>query len=99
MHLFKNNGVKKNEKIYNLAKKALDCVQIGQTIMVGGCKFVGGSLTLIDPLVELDVMALTIEPGKSLGKLLEQKKVKKAIALISQEIVTQAMPSNMVKSR
>lgn len=72
-------------KMYNSAEEALDCVQSGQTIMVGGFGLVGGPLTLIDTLVELDVKDLTIisnnlgEQGKGLGKLLEQKKVKKAI--------------------
>lgn len=72
-------------KFYNTAEEALDCVQTGHTIMVGGFGLVGGPLTLIDTLVELDVNDLTIisnnlgEQGQGLGKLLEQKKVKKAI--------------------
>ncbi|WP_277585099.1 CoA transferase subunit A [Psychrobacillus antarcticus] len=72
-------------KFYNSAEEALECVQSGQTIMVGGFGLVGGPLTLIDTLVELDVNDLTIisnnlgEQGQGLGKLLEQKKVKKAI--------------------
>ena len=71
--------------MYDSAEEALECVQSGQTIMVGGFGLVGGPLTLIDTLVELDVKDLTIisnnlgEQGKGLGKLLEQKKVKKAI--------------------
>ena len=47
-------------KIYNSAEEALDCVQTGQTIMVGGFGLVGGPLTLIDTLVELEVKDLTI---------------------------------------
>ncbi|MGN4126893.1 CoA transferase subunit A [Lysinibacillus sphaericus] len=72
-------------KIYESVEQALSCVESGQTIMVGGFGLVGGPLTLIDALVELDVHDLTIisnnlgEKGKGLGKLLEQKKVKKAI--------------------
>ncbi|EON73729.1 CoA transferase subunit A [Lysinibacillus sphaericus] len=72
-------------KIYESVEQALSCVESGQTIMVGGFGLVGGPLTLIDALVELDVNNLTIisnnlgEKGKGLGKLLEQKKVKKAI--------------------
>ncbi|MFB7159490.1 CoA transferase subunit A [Lysinibacillus sp. NPDC056232] len=72
-------------KIYDSVKQALSCVESGQTIMVGGFGLIGGPLTLIDALVELDVNNLTIisnnlgEKGKGLGKLLEQKKVKKAI--------------------
>lgn len=70
-------------KIYESVEQALSCVESGQTIMVGGFGLVGGPLTLIDALVELDVNDLTIisnnlgEKGKGLGKLLEQKKVKK----------------------
>ncbi len=72
-------------KFYNTAEEALDCVQTGHTIMVGWFGLVVGPLTLIDTLVELDVNDLTIisnnlgEQGHGLGKLLEQKKVKKAI--------------------
>lgn len=53
--------------------------------MVGGFGLVGAPLTLIDGLVERDVDNLTIisnnlgEKGRGLGKLLQQKKVKKAI--------------------
>lgn len=72
-------------KIYESVEQALSCVESGQTIMVGGFGLVGGPLTLIDALVELEVNELTIisnnlgEKGKGLGKLLEQKKIKKAI--------------------
>lgn len=72
-------------KIYNSAIEALSCVESGHTIMVGGFGLVGGPLTLIDTLVELDVTGLTIisnnlgEKGQGLGKLLNQNKVKKAI--------------------
>jgi len=72
-------------KIYESAREALSCLESGQTVMVGGFGLVGGPLTLIDTLVELDVTDLTIisnnlgEKGEGLGKLLNQKKVKKAI--------------------
>jgi len=84
MRLSKSNGVK-TMKIYESVEQALSCVESGQTIMVGGFGLVGGPLTLIDALVELEINDLTIisnnlgEKGKGLGKLLEQKKVKKAI--------------------
>lgn len=72
-------------KFYNSAEEALNCVESGQTIMVGGFGLIGAPLTLIDALVERDAKDLTIisnnlgEQGKGLGKLLEQKKVKKAV--------------------
>lgn len=72
-------------KIFKTEKEALATVQSNQTIMVGGFGLVGAPLTLIDALVELNVKDLTIisnnlgEQGKGLGKLLQQKKVKKAI--------------------
>ncbi|KOS66374.1 succinyl-CoA:3-ketoacid-CoA transferase [Lysinibacillus contaminans] len=72
-------------KIFDSVDQALSCVESGQTIMVGGFGLVGGPLTLIDGLVDLDITDLTIvsnnlgEKGEGLGKLLEQKKVKKAI--------------------
>lgn len=72
-------------KFYHSAREALSCVQSGQTIMVGGFGLVGGPLTLIEELVEQEVDNLTIisnnlgERGEGLGKLLERKKVKKAI--------------------
>lgn len=72
-------------KIYEDVEQALSCVASKQTIMVGGFGLVGAPLTLIDALVELNVNDLTIisnnlgEKGEGLGKLLEQKKVKKAI--------------------
>lgn len=72
-------------KIYETAEQALDQVKSSQTIMVGGFGLIGGPLTLIDALLEKDVTNLTIisnnlgEKGEGLGKLLLQKKVKKAI--------------------
>lgn len=72
-------------KIYDSAKEALSCLQDGHRLMVGGFGLVGGPLTLIETLVDLDVKDLTIisnnlgEKGEGLGKLLNQNKVKKAI--------------------
>lgn len=72
-------------EIFKTAKEALAIVQSDQTIMVGGFGLVGAPLTLIEELVELNIKDLTIisnnlgEQGKGLGKLLQQKKVKKAI--------------------
>lgn len=72
-------------KLYNSAEEALNCVETGDTIMVGGFGLIGAPLTLIDALVERDVTDLTIisnnlgEQGEGLGKLLLQKKVKKAV--------------------
>jgi 3-oxoacid CoA-transferase subunit A len=57
----------------------------GQTLMVGGFGLVGSPLTLINALVESFVKDLTIisnnlgEPGKGLGRLVLNKRVKKAI--------------------
>jgi len=67
------------------ARKALEKIQSGQTLMVGGFGLVGAPLTLIDELTQLDVYNLTIisnnlgEAGKGLGILLRQGKIKKAI--------------------
>lgn len=72
-------------KIFETVEEALAPVKTGDVIMVGGFGLVGAPLTLIDGLVEKDVSELTIisnnlgEQGKGLGKLLQQKKVKKAI--------------------
>lgn len=65
--------------------EAIQKIQTGQTIMVGGFGLVGAPLTLIEALTRLDVKDLTIisnnigEPGKGLGILLRQGKIKKAI--------------------
>ena len=59
--------------------------QNNQTIMVGGFGLVGCPLTLVRSLVESNVGGLTIisnnlgEPGKGLGQLVLNKKVKKAV--------------------
>lgn len=67
------------------AHEAIRKIKSGDTIMVGGFGLVGAPLTLIDELTKLDVCDLTVisnnlgEPGKSLGILLRQGKIKKAI--------------------
>lgn len=75
----------KKLKIFEHVKDALEPIKDNDTIMVGGFGLIGAPLTLIDGLVEKDVNQLTIisnnvgEPGKGLGILLQQKKLKKAI--------------------
>lgn len=67
------------------ADEVISLVKSGDTIMVGGFGLVGSPLTLIEALLRSDVRELTIisnnlgEPGKGLGQLVLQKKVKKAI--------------------
>ena len=67
------------------AEEVIKNVQSGDTIMVGGFGLVGAPLTLIDELTRRDVDQLTVvsnnlgEPGKGLGILLRQGKIKKAI--------------------
>lgn len=70
---------------YISAKEAVSVIQDGNQIMVGGFGLVGCPLTLIQELLQVQVKDLTIisnnlgEPGKGLGKLLLEKRVKKAI--------------------
>lgn len=65
--------------------EALKAVKDGDTVLVGGFGLVGSPLTLIEGLTEMNVKNLTIvsnnlgESGKGLGKLLNQKKIKKGI--------------------
>lgn len=65
--------------------EAIKRVQSGHIVMVGGFGLVGAPLTLIEELTKRDVRELTIisnnlgEPGKGLGILLRQGKIKKAI--------------------
>ena len=60
-------------------------IQSNQVIMVGGFGLIGAPLTLIQALEDIDVNGLTIisnnlgEPGKGLGKLLLQGKIRKAV--------------------
>jgi 3-oxoacid CoA-transferase A subunit len=69
------------------AEEAVQRVKTGDTVMVGGFGLVGAPLTLIDALVEhSDATELTIisnnigEPGKGLGKLLRQGRIRRGIS-------------------
>lgn len=69
------------------AEEAVGCVRSGDSIMVGGFGLVGAPLTLIDALVESsDATDLTIvsnnigEPGRGLGKLLRQGRIRRGIS-------------------
>src|SRR4249919_199226 len=69
------------------AEEAIGRVKSGDTIMVGGFGLVGAPLTLIDALVESsDATELTIvsnnigEPGRGLGKLLRQGRIRRGIS-------------------
>lgn len=72
-------------KIKQNVEEALAPVKSGDTILVGGFGLVGAPLTLIDGLTRKDVKDLTIvsnnlgEPGRGLGILLNQNKIKKGI--------------------
>lgn len=67
------------------ATGAIQKIKSGQTLMVGGFGLVGAPLTLIEALTQHNVDGLTImsnnigEPGKGLGILLRQGKLKKAV--------------------
>ncbi|MCS7006151.1 MAG: CoA transferase subunit A [Thermoleophilia bacterium] len=68
-------------------EEAVAAIRSGDTVMVGGFGLVGAPLTLIDALVEAsDADELTIisnnigEPGRGLGKLLRQGRIKRGIA-------------------
>jgi 3-oxoacid CoA-transferase A subunit len=69
------------------AEEAVARVRTGDTVMVGGFGLVGAPLTLIDALVESSAATdLTIvsnnigEPGRGLGKLLRQGRIRKGIS-------------------
>ena len=69
------------------AEEAVSYVRSGDTIMVGGFGLVGAPLTLLDALAELsDASDLTVvsnnigEPGKGLGKLLRQGRIRRGIS-------------------
>ncbi|MDX6561651.1 MAG: 3-oxoadipate CoA-transferase, alpha subunit [Gaiellales bacterium] len=69
------------------AADAIRHVRTGDTVMVGGFGLVGAPLTLLDVLVEQsDATDLTIisnnigEPGKGLGKLLRQGRIRRGIS-------------------
>lgn len=68
-------------------EEAVSVIRSGDTVMVGGFGLVGAPLTLIDALVESsDAEELTIvsnnigEPGRGLGKLLRQGRIKRGIS-------------------
>jgi 3-oxoacid CoA-transferase subunit A/3-oxoadipate CoA-transferase alpha subunit len=68
-------------------EEAVSAIRPGDTVMVGGFGLVGAPLTLIDALVESsDADELTIvsnnigEPGRGLGKLLRQGRIKRGIS-------------------
>ena len=69
------------------AEEAVSRIRSGDTVMVGGFGLVGAPLTLIDALVEQsDATDLTIvsnnigEPGRGLGKLLRQGRIRRGIS-------------------
>jgi 3-oxoacid CoA-transferase A subunit len=69
------------------AEEAVSHVRSGDTIMVGGFGLVGAPLTLLDALAELsEATKLTVvsnnigEPGKGLGKLLRQGRIRRGIS-------------------
>ena len=69
------------------AEEAVGRIRTGGTVMVGGFGLVGAPLTLLDALVEAsDASDLTIisnnvgEPGRGLGLLLRQGRIRKAIS-------------------
>ncbi len=69
------------------AAEAVGHVRSGDTVMVGGFGLVGAPLSLIDALVESSsVTGLTIvsnnigEPGRGLGKLLRQGRIRRGIS-------------------
>ena len=67
--------------------EALSAIRSGDTVMVGGFGLVGAPLTLIDALVdsseadELTIVSNNIgEPGRGLGKLLRQGRIKRGVS-------------------
>ena len=69
------------------AEEAVTHIRSGDTVMVGGFGLVGAPLTLIDALVEhSDATDLTVvsnnigEPGRGLGKLLRQGRIRRGIS-------------------
>jgi len=68
-------------------EEAVSAIRSGDTVMVGGFGLVGAPLTLIDALVESsDATDLTIvsnnigEPGRGLGRLLRQGRIRRGIS-------------------
>ncbi|BDG59830.1 hypothetical protein caldi_09200 [Caldinitratiruptor microaerophilus] len=67
------------------AAEAVSAVRDGDTVMVGGFGLVGAPLTLIDALAASTAKDLTVisnnvgEPGRGLGVLLRQRRIRRAI--------------------
>ena len=68
------------------AEEAVSRISSGDTVMVGGFGLVGAPIALLDALAEAsDAVALTVvsnnvgEPGRGLGALLRQGRIRKAI--------------------
>jgi 3-oxoacid CoA-transferase A subunit len=68
-------------------EEAVSSIRSGDTVMVGGFGLVGAPLTLIDALVEssnatdLTIVSNNIgEPGRGLGKLLRQGRIRRGIS-------------------
>jgi 3-oxoacid CoA-transferase A subunit len=68
-------------------EEAVSTIRSGDTVMVGGFGLVGAPLTLIDALVEssdADELAIVSnnigEPGRGLGKLLRQGRIRRGIS-------------------
>ncbi|HJS48883.1 MAG TPA: CoA-transferase, partial [Gaiellaceae bacterium] len=68
-------------------EEAVSAIRSGDTVMVGGFGLVGAPLTLIGALVEcshadeLTIVSNNIgEPGRGLGKLLRQGRIKRGIS-------------------
>ena len=72
-------------KIRKDIQEVLSCIKDGDTIMVGDFGLVGAPLTLIEGLIHKDVKNLTVisnnlgEPGRGLGIVVNQNKIKKGI--------------------
>jgi 3-oxoacid CoA-transferase A subunit len=73
--------------VVTTAEEAVRHVKTGDTVMVGGFGLVGAPLTLIDALAELsNATDLTVvsnnigEPGRGLGKLLRQGRIRRGIS-------------------
>ena len=82
-------------------EEAVLAIRSGDTVMIGGFGLVGAPFTLIDALVESsDADELTIvsnnigEPGRGLGKLLRQGRIKRGISsYFTSRTAEQARPS------
>ena len=72
-------------KVKESWRQALEPLRSGDSVMVGGFGLIGAPLTLIEGLTQTDVKELTVisnnvgEKGRGLGKVLLQRKIKKAV--------------------